>query len=193
MMRLYTYAILFSLSLLQACSSTSIIDSESSADTAIAQDIERIVFIWADYFNSGNWTKIETLRDSNEEAPYYLGEERDFWLIGREGLTSYFNPPKFVRNLMDSVNVVPYRLRVRQVSDAIVIATWDNSLDLAVKGRPVINDDYRVNAVFRKTDSGWKFIHYAELQMSALQYMEHLYRAGVTPGFDRFKRPFDAD
>jgi len=77
------------------------------------------------------------------------------------------------------------------VSDSIVIATWDNRLDLKVRTRPAINDDYRVNAVFRRKPEGWMFIHYAELAWSALTYMEHLYRKSVSPGFPGNAMPYD--
>lgn len=142
-------------------------------------------------FNRGDWKQIQSTWDPDEEAPYYLGEERDRWVSGKEGLNSYFNPPGRVRSLMESVNIEPYRLRVRLVSDSIAIATWDNNLDLKVRTRPAINDDYRVNAVFRKKDDTWMFIHYAELAMAPLTYMEHLYRWGVSEGFPANAMPYD--
>ena len=169
----------------------SILHEESSAPPEVADAIENLVLEWADRFNRGDWVSIHDSWDPDEEAPYYLGEERDRWVMGKEGLYSYFNPPAFVRSLMESVNIVPYRLRVRQVSDSIVIATWDNRLDIKVRTRPAINDDYRVNAVFRKKPEGWMFIHYAELAWSAITYMEHLYRKSVSPGFPEDAMPFD--
>jgi hypothetical protein len=171
----------------------SIIDPESTAPPEVAEAIEAIVFEWAGHFNNGDWVLIETQWDPDEEAPYYLGEERDRWLIGREGLHSYFNPPAFVRSLMDRVYVLPYRLRVRQVGDDIAIAIWENRLDFKVKGRPAVNDNYRVNAVFRKKPEGWMFIHYAEAPMAPLTYVEHLYRKTVTPDFSEIAKPFDRE
>ena len=169
----------------------SILHEETSAPPAVAGAIEDLVLEWADKFNRGDWVQIHDTWDPDEEAPYYLGEERDRWVTGKEGLHSYFNPPAFALSLMESVNIVPYRLRVRQVSDSIVIATWDNRLDLKARARPAINDDYRVNAVFRKKPEGWMFIHYAELAWSALTYMEHLYRKSVSPGFPENAMPYD--
>lgn len=169
----------------------SILHEETSARPEVAGAIENLVLEWADRFNRGDWVSIHDSWDPDEEAPYYLGEERDRWVMGKQGLHSYFNPPAFVRSLMESVNIVPYRLRVRQVSDSIVIATWDNRLDIKVRTRPAINDDYRVNAVFRKKPEGWMFIHYAELAWSAITYMEHLYRKSVSPGFPEDAMPFD--
>ncbi len=169
----------------------SILHEETTAPPEVAGAIEDLVLEWADKFNRGDWVDIQDSWDPDEEAPYYLGEERDRWIMGKEGLHSYFNPPAFARSLMESVNIVPYRLRVRQVSDSIVIATWDNRLDLKVRTRPAINDDYRVNAVFRKKPEGWMFIHYAELAWAALTYMEHLYRKSVSPGFPENAMPYD--
>ena len=169
----------------------SILHEETTAPAGIAEDIEDLVLEWADKFNRGDWYEIHDTWDPDEEVPYYLGEERDRWIMGREGVHSYFNPPAFALSLMESVHIVPYRLRVRQVSDSIVIATWDNRLDLKARSRPAINDDYRVNAVFRKKPEGWMFIHYAELAWSALTYMEHLYRKSVSPGFPENAMPYD--
>ena len=35
------------------------------------------------------------------------------------------------------------------------------------------------------------FIHYAELAMAAMTYMEHLYRKGVSEGFPENAMPYD--
>jgi hypothetical protein len=169
----------------------SILHEETTAPDAVAKHIEQMVFDWAGKFNSGDWVKIQDTWDPDEEAPTYLGEERDQWVIGQEGINSYFNPPPIVRALMESVNVMPYRLRVRMVSDNIAIATWENRLDFKIKRRPAIQDDYRVNAFFRKKGDEWMFIHYAELAMAPLTYMEHLYRRTVTPGFPENAQPYD--
>lgn len=188
-----TIFVLFALLLPVSASAQSILHEETTAPADVANDIEAIVLEWADKFNRGDWLKIKDTWDPDEEAPYYLGEERDRWVMGKAGLDSYFRPPDQVRSLMESVNVMPYRLRVRQVSDSIVIATWDNRLDLKVRTRPAINDDYRVNAVFRKKPEGWMFIHYAELAYAALTYMEHLYRKSVSPGFPENGMPYDGN
>ena len=37
--------------------------------------------------------RIKEMWDAEEETPIYLGEERDQWIIGLEGLNDYFNPP----------------------------------------------------------------------------------------------------
>ena len=169
----------------------SILHSETTAPKRDAKQIEEIVIEWADKFNRGDWVKIQDTWDPDEVQPMYLGEERDRWVVGQEGLDSYFNPPAFARSLMESVNVEPYRLRVRLVSDNIAIATWENSLDFKIKNRPAIQDDYRVNAFFRKKGDTWMFIHYAELAMAAMTYMEHLYRKGVSEGFPENAMPYD--
>ena len=183
--------ILLALIFPSSLSAQSFLHEETTAPPEVASAIEALVLEWADKFNRGDWVEIQGSWDPDEEAPYYLGEERDRWIMGKEGLHSYFNPPRIVRSLMENVNIVPYRLRVRQVSDSIVIATWDNRLDLKVRTRPPINDDYRVNAVFRKKPEGWMFIHYAELAWAALTYMEHLYRKSVSPGFPENAMPYD--
>ena len=174
-------------------SAQSILHSETTAPADVAQTIEAMVFEWADKFNRGDWKKIQDTWDMEDDGLSYLGEERDRWVSGRAGINSYFNPPAMVRSLMETVHIRPYRLRVRQVSDNIVIATWENNLDFKVRTRPAINDDYRVNAVFRKKPDGWRFIHYAELAMAPMTYMEHLYRKTVSPGFPESGLPYDGN
>jgi len=169
----------------------SIIDSESTAPQEVAEAIEKIILQWAYYWNNSSWGLIQDHWDPDEEAPYYLGEEREHWLIGREGVNSYFNPPRIVRSLMGGVNMVPYRLRVRLVSDDIAIVIWENKLDMDLRGRPPISDNFRANAVLRKKPEGWMFIHYAEAPLAPLAYVEHLYRKSVTPGYEDFVKPMD--
>jgi len=171
----------------------SIIDRESTAPKEVAEAIEEIILQWAYYWNNSSWLRIKDHWDPDEEAPYYLGEEREHWLIGREGLDSYFHPPQIVRSLMGGVNMVPYRLRVRLVSDDIAIVIWENKLDMDIKGRPPIGDNFRANAVLRKKPEGWMFIHYAEAPLAPLPYLEHLYRKSVTPGYKYFVKPMDPD
>ena len=188
---LITAALLLILS--QSATARSILHGETTAPPEVAAQIEQIVFEWAAKFNRGDWTRIQDTWDPDEPMPMYLGEERDRWVIGQDGLTSYFNPPAFARSLMDKVNVLPYRLRVRLVSDDIAIATWENRLDFKIKKRPAIQDDYRVNAFFRKKGDDWMFIHYAELAMAPMTYMEHLYRKSVSEGFPENAAPYDGN
>jgi hypothetical protein len=79
------------------------------------------------------------------------------------------------------------------VSDNIAIATWENRLDFKIKKRPAIQDDYRVNAFLRKKGDQWMFIHYAELAIAPMTYMEHLYRKSVSEGFPENAAPYDGN
>ena len=170
----------------------SILDSESTAPPEVAEAIEALVLQWAWNWNNSSWGKIYDMWDPDEEAPYYLGEERPRWLIGQDGLYSYFNPPKIVRSFMGAVSMKPYRLRVRLVSDDIAILIWENKLDMDIVGRPPISDNFRANAVMRKTSEGWMFIHYAEAPLAPLTYLEHLYRKTVMPDYEEVAMPMDA-
>ncbi len=182
----------FAIALAGPAKAESILHSETSAPKADAEAIEAIVIEWASKFNRGDWMRIKDMWDADEETPTYLGEERDQWVIGQEGLDQYFNPPS-ENTMVETVVIQPYGLRVRLLSDTIAVATWENSLDFKMKTRPAVQDDYRVNAIFRKKDDGkWYFIHYAELAMSPLIYVEHLYRRGVSEGFPENGKPYDA-
>ena len=175
-----------------SASADSILDSESTAPPEVAAAIEQMILEWGRNWSNSDWEKIYATWDPNEEAPYYLGEERKRWLIGREGLKSYFNPPKILRTIMGGVIMEPYRLRVRLVSDDIAIVIWENKLQMDIRGRPPISDNFRANAVMRKTPDGWAFIHYAEAPMAPLAYVEHLYRKTVAPDYADIVKPMDA-
>ena len=174
-------------------SAGTILERESTAPPEVAEAIEAVVLEWGRNWSTSNWTAVYDMWDPDEEAPYYLGEERPRWLIGQEGLASYFNPPKIVRLLMDRVMMTPYRLRVRLVADDIAIAIWENKLAVNITNRPAISDNFRVNAVFRKTEDGWRFIHYAEAPMAPLMYLEHLYRKGVPANYEEIAMPMDPE
>ena len=169
-----------------------ILDTATTASPEVAAEIESAVLQWAEYWNTSRWTQIHTMWDPDEAAPTYLGEERDRWLIGPSGLRSYFRPPEVARSMVGKVWMYPYRLRVRSLSDNIVVAIWDMRLDFSMKNRPPINDNFRVNAVFRKKPEGWMFIHYAEAPLSPLIYVEHLYRKSVTPNFEEVAMPMES-
>ncbi|MDJ0927747.1 MAG: nuclear transport factor 2 family protein [Gammaproteobacteria bacterium] len=171
----------------------SILDPESTAPTEVAEAIEAMILEWGRNWSTSNWAAIYDTWDPDEEAPYYLGEERERWLIGREGLESYFNPPKILRTIMGGVIMTPYRLRVRLVADDIAIVIWENKLAMDIKGRPPISDNFRANAVMRKTADGWRFIHYAEAPMAPLTYLEHLYRKSVPADYAEIVQPMDPD
>jgi hypothetical protein len=49
---------------------------------------------------------------------------------------------------------------------------------MAAKG-----EHFKANAMLRNTKDGWKFIHYGEAPMSAIMYMERLYRSQVSQEF----------
>jgi len=172
-------------------SADSILHRESTAPADVAEAIEANVLLWANYWNTSSWKRIQDLWDPDEDAPYYLGEEREHWLIGREGLASYFKPPGYAASLIGGVIMNPYRLRVRLVADDIAIATWENKLDMDLRGRPPITDNFRANAVFRKKPDGWQFIHYAEAPLAPLAYIEHLYRKNVVPDYEQVVKPMD--
>ena len=169
----------------------SILHEETSAPKDVAKQIEAMVFEWASKFSRGDWMRIKDTWDADEKMPMYLGEERDQWVIGQDGLNDYFNPPG-ENTQVETVVIQPYRLRVRLIADTIAVATWENRLDFKMKTRPAIQDDYRVNAIFRKKGEDWYFIQYAEMAMAPLTYVEHLYRKSVSDGFPESGKPYDA-
>jgi hypothetical protein len=125
--------------------------------------------------------------DADDQQPFYLAEEQDEWIVGREGLSRYFvaNPggPSFVEALLMHYRLVDVRPLGTDYAQAIGWVRHDMKLRAP---RPAWGGDTRVTAVLRRTDEGWRFVSYAEAHMTPLNYMQKLYEMNVTQEFKDF-------
>ena len=77
----------------------------------------------------------------------------------------------------------PDRIRVRMIDDDLALAIWYVDFQFKPRFGSAKGEHFKANAVFRDTADGWKFIHYGEAPMSAIMYMERLYRSQVSQEF----------
>ena len=148
------------------------------------------------------------IRDRDEPAPYYLLSHQGDWLIGWDELNGYFSDQQTLplRDLpadapegMNQIETVHYELRVekdltaiRYTPSEIRVKTLDDNLAMAIwyvkfEYKPRFGaakgESFKANGIFRNTQDGWKFVHYAEAPMSAIMYIERLYRSEASPEF----------
>jgi len=150
-------------------------------------EIEAFFAAYEDQWNSQERGGLLAFWDDTDDRPFYLAEEQDDWIVGREGLSRYFvaNPggPSFVEALL-----MHYRLTdVRAIGEDHAMAIGWVRHDMKLRNpRPAWGGDTRVTAVLRRTDDGWRFISYAEAHMTPLNYMQKLYEMNVTDEFREF-------
>ena len=183
-------------------------DVGSTAPPEVTAAIETLIGEFAGRMSSKEWITVPELWDPDEEAPYYLFGHQPDWLIGWDQLNGYFTkkqtfPEKEVPELnpvgmqqiekkhytfrseseLEAMRYTPSEIRVRKIDDDLALAAWYVKFDYKPYFMPPLGETFKANAVFRNTDAGWKFIHYAETPDSAIMYFERLYRKDASPDF----------
>ena len=155
--------------------------AEPAADPQMQIDIEAVVHDMASRWDNDTWESIPNdLWDANEHMPMYLAEEQAGWLMGWDQVREYFNPK---RGFMEASSYQASDIKTRRIAPDIAVATW--SIYWQMKGRRMapIGERLRANAIFRKTDKGWKFIHYGEAPKSPSVYIGDLYAQQASEEF----------
>ncbi len=155
--------------------------AEPAADPQMQIDIEAVVHDMASRWDNDTWESIPNdLWDANEPMPMYLAEEQAGWLMGWDQVREYFNPK---RGFMEASSYQASDIKTRRIAPDIAVATW--SIYWQMKGRRMapIGERLRANAIFRKTDKGWKFIHYGEAPKSPSVYIGDLYAQQASEEF----------
>lgn len=145
------------------------------------KEIETILHDMASRWDNDTWETIPNdLWDLNEPNPMYLAEEQKGWLMGWDQVKEYFNPK---RGFMEASSYQASDIKVRLIASDLAVATW--SIYWQMKGRRMepIGERLRANAIFRKTDKGWRFIHYGEAPKSPSVYIGDLYAAQASEEF----------
>lgn len=144
--------------------------AEHAADLAA---VEAVIHETAERWNSQHYASVLDLWDPDEPVPFYLAEEQRGWFIGWEPLRAYLDPPKpspAVQGIREEMRNV----RVKLVGPGIAVAAWDMHFEMKIIGRPPIGEEVRASAVLRKTQAGWRYIHWAESPMTAAMYLQTL-------------------
>lgn len=183
-------------------------DVGSTAPEEVTSAIESLIGDFAARMSSKEWYTVPELWDPDEETPYYLLGHQPDWLIGWKQLRGYFAkkqtfPIKDVPEMnpvgmqqieqkhytfrseseLEAMRYAPSGIRVRKIDDDLALAAWYVKFDYKPYFMPPLGETFKANAVFRNTENGWKFIHYAETPDSAIMYFERLYRKEASPDF----------
>ena len=84
---------------------------------------------------------------------------------------------------LKAMRYTAHTVRVREIDDDLALAVWYVDFNYKPFFMPAKGESFKANAIFRRTDEGWRFIHYAEAPMSAIMYFERLYRDQASPDF----------
>ncbi len=182
-------------------------DIGSTAPPEVTAAIESLVSDFAGRWRAATWTTVKDLFNPGDEPYVLLGHQPD-WLVGWDELNGYFSkkptmPEKSIpdeappglrkieashyefrteRELAEMM-YTPDRIRVRLIDDDLALAIWYVDFQFKPRFGAAKGEHFKANAVFRNTAEGWKFIHYGEAPMSAIMYMERLYRSQVSQEF----------
>jgi hypothetical protein len=150
----------------------------SNTDSNVEREVTALIHDTAERWNSQDFTQVLELWDKNEPVPFYLAEEQDDWFIGWDALNNYLNPPR-VNPVLQGLREEMHNIHVKQIAPGLAIAAWDMHFEMKMRGSKPIGEDVRVSAVLRKTEEGWRYIHWAESPMTATMYMKRLLEKNV--------------
>ena len=182
-------------------------DIGSTAPPEVTAAIESLVTDFAGRWRAKTWPTVKDLFSPDDE-PYVLLAHQPDWLVGWDELNGYFSrkptmpvmsvpgeaPPGLreieashyesrAENDLAEMMYTPDRIRVRMIDDGLALAIWYVDFQFKPRFGSAKGEHFKANAVFRNTADGWKFIHYGEAPMSAIMYMERLYRSQVSQEF----------
>jgi hypothetical protein len=136
-------------------------------------------------WNSQDFATILELWDEEQEFPTYIAEEQAQWFVGWDRLREYLDPPR-PNPAIEALRLYYYDIQVKQIAPDLAIAIWYLHFEMKVIASKPIGEEVRASGVFRKTDDGWKWIHYAESPKTAAVFLEDLMETQVRDDWDEF-------
>jgi ketosteroid isomerase-like protein len=136
-------------------------------------------------WNSQEFSKILELWDEDQAFPTYIAEEQAQWFVGWDRLREYLDPPR-PNPAIEALRLDYYDIQVKQIAPDLAIAIWYLHFEMKVIASNPIGEEVRASGVFRKTDDGWKWIHYAESPITAAVFLENLMETQVRDDWDEF-------
>ena len=136
-------------------------------------------------WNSQDFATILELWDEEQEFPTYIAEEQAQWFVGWDRLREYLDPPR-PNPAIEALRLNYYDIQVKQIAPDLAIAIWYLHFEMKVIASNPIGEEVRASGVFRKTDDGWKWIHYAESPITAAVFLENLMETQVRDDWDEF-------
>ena len=147
--------------------------------------VTKVVEETAARWNSQDFATLLELWDPGEAYPTYLAEEQAEWFVGWDRLRAYLDPPR-PNPAIEAIRMFVDDVRVKQIAPDLAVGIWNWHFEMKVIASHPIGEDVRVSGVFRRTDAGWRYIHYAESPKTAAVYLEDLMEKDVRPGWDEF-------
>lgn len=178
-------ALMASTSLLAGGHKTPIPRVDVEVDPEVEAAVTAVVHETAERWNSQDFASVLGLWDKNEKYPFYLAEEQAGWFVGWDRLNEYLDPPQ-ASPFVEAIRLDMRDVQVKQIAPDLAIAIWYMHFEMKTLGSNPIGEDVRTSGVFRKTDEGWRYIHYAESPKTAMVYIEDLFEKDVEPGWDEY-------
>jgi hypothetical protein len=154
-------------------------------DAAVREGVVTTLMETEKRWNSQDFATLLELWDDADQFPTYLAEEQAQWFVGHDRLKGYLDPPR-PNPAIEAVREEYSEIQVKQIAPDLAIAIWYMHFEMKAIASKPIGEDIRVSAVLRKTDDGWKYIHWAESPKTAMVYIEDLFEKDVAPGWDAF-------
>ncbi|MCP4000915.1 MAG: nuclear transport factor 2 family protein [Gammaproteobacteria bacterium] len=154
-------------------------------DLEVQEGVTKTLMATEAAWNSQDFAKILELWDEDQEFPTYIAEEQAQWFVGWDRLREYLDPPR-PNPAIEALRLDYYDIQVKQIAPDLAIAIWYLHFEMKVIGSNPIGEEVRASGVFRKTDDGWKWIHYAESPVTAAVFLENLMEMQVRDDWDEF-------
>lgn len=154
-------------------------------DSTVEEEVKAVVVETGKIWSSQDFAKILTQWDPNEPFPTYLGEEQEQWFVGWERLREYLDPGK-PNPVVQAIRQDNFDIQVKQIAPDLAIAWWYMIFEMKIIGAKPFGEKIRASAVLRKTDDGWKYIHWAESPKNGKVYIEDLFEKDVRDDWDEF-------
>jgi len=110
---------------------------------------------------------------------------QDFATILWERLRGYLDPAR-PNPAIEVIREEMSNIHVKLIAPDLAIAVWDLHFEMKIIAAHPIGENVRVSAVLRRTDAGWRYIHWAESPKTAMVYIEDLFERDVAPGWDEY-------
>lgn len=144
-------------------------------------DLELVFKNYIAAWNALDFEGLQSFWDTNEPDIYYLAEEMEHPFYKLEDVVAYW---EHVQLIISWITITPSGVHQKMLSEHLAVLTYSMHVDMGTAGpekfgHKPLGVDVRVSAILRKTNEGWRFIHYAESPLGALPFIRRAYHANV--------------
>ncbi|MGI9232585.1 MAG: YybH family protein [Woeseiaceae bacterium] len=144
-------------------------------------DIDKLLDNYESAWNGKDFAALADLWHRAEPAIYYIAEEIDRPLHDFDAVLAYWEG---TRTAVEAVHLSTSNRRWKSLTADLGVVTFEMHVDVRMAAPPQstmqpIGSDVRVSAILRRTEAGWRFIHYVEAPIGALPFVRAIYNANV--------------